>query len=222
MFSQDLFDPESLRRLLFLIPAFLLSLTIHEFAHGWMAWRLGDDTAKRMGRVSLNPLVHLDLVGTLALVLTGLIGWAKPVPVNPWLFRRKGRDMILVSLAGPLSNAAMAILFALMAKAVLISGFDVVSIVLDSGSASTVVTVLLTFLMLAVMLNIALAVFNLIPIPPLDGFQVVSAFLPESVDHFLRRFQMVFFIALFVLVYKGFFSRIIFYFSDKIHQFMFG
>ncbi len=156
----------------------LFSLTIHESAHGWMAWRMGDDTAMRMGRVSLNPLVHIDPIGTLVIPLIQifgpagipLLGWAKPTPVGAHNFRKLAQGHVLVAGAGPVSNVALAIIFTGML-------FAVVRMGLVQGPEDV------PFLILAigVQMNVALALFNLVPLPPLDGSWVTSWGLPRSI-----------------------------------------
>lgn len=151
-----------LHPLAFLIVAIILltSLTIHEFAHAWMADRLGDPTARSQGRLSLNPLVHLDWLGTAMLLLIGF-GWGKPVPVDAYNFRSPRRDMVLVAAAGPLSNLLLALLLAFVAGHLLHGGW------------------LAAALALAVQTNILLAIFNLLPIGPLDGSRVLGGLLPK-------------------------------------------
>jgi Zn-dependent protease len=154
----------------------LFSLTVHEMAHAWTADRLGDPTARLLGRVSLNPLVHADPIGTflfpLIAMLFGvpLIGWAKPVPVSVRRLRRERRDYVLVAAAGPASNLIMAFLAALLLTIVPVS-----PVVLGEGNVSAPVATLLS---LAVRLNVLLAIFNMLPIPPLDGGNVLSGLLP--------------------------------------------
>ncbi|MDR1109463.1 MAG: site-2 protease family protein [Deltaproteobacteria bacterium] len=186
------------------IPAILLALTIHECAHAWMAWKKGDDTAMMMGRISLNPLAHLDLLGTLAMVVTGFIGWAKPVPVNGRNFRNLRQDMALVALAGPLANIALAALAFLtlwlaLRNMALVAGF------LPSGIYSP----LMGFAARSMATNIAFAVLNLIPVPPLDGFNVLSMFLSRQAIDFCQRYQMVFMMALVIFVAAGPFGDIV-------------
>jgi len=176
-----------LRGVMNLVPL-LLSLTVHEFAHAWSAYRLGDDTARRLGRLSLNPLVHADLIGTIllpflmALIPGGILfGWAKPVPVDPSRFRRGIRmstGMMLTAAAGPLANVVLAVvltmtlaLLARFAPGVLDgdSGLRVLLVggTIGGGSFEGLIA-----------LNVVLAIFNLIPVPPLDGSRIVHGLLP--------------------------------------------
>ncbi|MFN3337105.1 MAG: site-2 protease family protein [Thermomicrobium sp.] len=146
--------------------AFVVAITIHEFAHAWTALRLGDDTAARLGRVTLNPLAHLDPIGSLGLLMIVFlgfgIGWGRPVPVNPNRLRWGHRGMALTALAGPLSNVIVALAFALPYR-------------LGFPAAPEVVT---TFVQRLVLVNLLLAAFNLIPIPPLDGLKILLGILP--------------------------------------------
>ncbi len=156
--------------LLLLAPGILFALTIHEYAHGWVADRLGDPTARIAGRLTLNPLSHLDPLGTLMLFLVHF-GWAKPVPVDPSFLRNPKRDMMWISLAGPAANVASAVLLGWVVRLL-------VGIGLHAG-------VLLVILQYGVMINVVLAVFNLIPIPPLDGSKILMGLLPpEQAFHF--------------------------------------
>ena len=149
----------------------LLSLSVHEWAHAWMAMRLGDDTATRLGRLTLNPLAHIDPIGTVLLPLCGVpFGWAKPVPIDPLRFDRSvtmTRGVALVALAGPLSNFALAAL-----SAALLAGVAAVSLAPHPG--------LVRLLYSCAVINAALGLFNLFPIPPLDGARVAEAFVPEG------------------------------------------
>jgi Zn-dependent protease len=146
------------------IPVVLFALTIHEFAHGWVALRLGDSTALDSGRLTLNPASHLDVAGTIMLMF-GPMGWAKPVPVNPYNLGNPRRDIIFVSLAGPVSNILCA----------LVLGFGMK---LLFGSPSGYSSTMILFLQLVLQVNLGLAMFNLLPVTPLDGSKVVMGFLP--------------------------------------------
>ena len=154
-----------------LIPL-ILSLTVHEFAHAWTAWRLGDDTASRAGRLTLNPLAHIDPIGTVLLPLLGIpFGWAKPVPINPARFRRSikmSTGVMLTAAAGPLSNVVLAVLCTV--------GFG---LLLRFSPDFAVANVgIRGLLMIMIQLNVALAIFNMIPIPPLDGSRVLDGLMP--------------------------------------------
>ena len=174
----------------------LFSLTIHEMAHAWTADRLGDPTARLLGRVSLNPLVHADLIGTvvfpLVALLSGvpLIGWAKPVPVNIRRLRHDRRDYVLVAAAGPASNLVLAFAAA-----------TVMSLVArDAVGAMNVPVPLASLLVRAVQINLLLAVFNMIPIPPLDGGNVLSGLLPRGLAARFDQLRPYGFMLLYALV----------------------
>jgi Zn-dependent protease len=182
----------SLLNELYILPILLFSVVIHEVSHGLMALRCGDPTAKERGRITLNPIPHIDLVGSIivplfSLLATGriFIAWAKPVPVNPMNFRHQRRDDILVSVVGPLSNLLMALLCAICAI-VFVNG----SAYLGSGLSPAAADGLNFFVKMfygGVYLNVILAVFNLIPVPPLDGSHVVASLLPERAGNQYRQ-----------------------------------
>lgn len=157
------------------IVPFMLAITVHEFSHGLSAYYLGDDTAKRAGRLTLNPLAHVDIMGLLFLIITRLFGWAKPVPVNYGkLYQKTKYGPAIVAVAGPLSNLILAILSSIALKYLytvpLVQGSLAVKILLPVAG----------MLRLSVSINVALFIFNLIPIPPLDGSRIVSNFLPYN------------------------------------------
>lgn len=169
------------------LPA-LLCITIHELCHGLVAYKLGDDTAKRAGRLTLNPLKHIDLFG-LVMMIAFRFGWAKPVPVDMRKLRHPKRGMALVALAGPVSNLLLAI--------VLLFLYGVLYIPLMNGKVGEVV---LELLVTGGYLSCALAVFNMIPIPPLDGSKVLFSFLPDEIYRKILRYERYFMILLFALV----------------------
>ncbi len=166
----------------YLFPAVLIALTFHEYAHAYVAYRLGDPTAKMMGRLTLNPLKHIDLLGLLAFILFKF-GWAKPVPVNPSNFRNPVRDSALVAIAGPAMNIVIAFVSYALIKWIPVGG--------SVGE----------LLKWNVWINLILAVFNLIPLPPLDGWRVASIFFPRLM--FDRKLETYGFIALLLLVFLG-------------------
>lgn len=149
-------------------PAILFCLTIHEYAHGLIALRLGDPTAKYAGRLTLNPFKHLDLIGTISLFLFRL-GWAKPVPINPMYFKNPKRDILLSSLAGPGANFLAAIIF----------GFIIRFLNINYAGNNFLAIIIIMFFYF----NLILAVFNLIPIPPLDGSKILYYLLPQSMAY---------------------------------------
>jgi len=176
------------------IPAILLALTFHEYAHGKVAYLLGDPTPKYQGRLTLNPLAHLDILGTLLLLVAGF-GWAKPVQVNPYYFqmdRRKG--MMLVALAGPLINLVLAYLAAVVLQVSVYRGLNEPFI--------------LTFLHLSVMYNVVLAVFNLLPLPPLDGSRVLAGLVSRQSAGYLYQLESVGPLILLLLVATGIVGKI--------------
>ncbi|HSN14928.1 MAG TPA: site-2 protease family protein [Anaeromyxobacteraceae bacterium] len=160
------------RRAIMLFVPLILSLAVHEFAHAWTAWRLGDDTAARAGRLTLNPLAHADLIGTIVLPLLGVpFGWAKPVPIDPTRFRKDvsmGTGMAVTAAAGPAANVILAI--AVTVVYALLGRFLPDALASENGLHALLVT--------AIFLNVNLALFNLIPVPPLDGSRIVDGFMP--------------------------------------------
>ncbi len=152
--------------------AFLVAITVHECAHAWTSDRLGDPTAKLMGRLTLNPFAHLDLLGTL-MILFAPFGWAKPVQVDPFNLRNPRRDEALISLAGPAANIITAVVFSIFLQ--IMSAFTIGLL-----STSLIFALITTFIKLIIIYNVNLALFNLIPIHPLDGFAVVHGLLSEK------------------------------------------
>jgi len=160
-------------QLLIQIPILLLTLTIHEFSHGYVAYMLGDDTAKRAGRLTLNPISHIDPIGLLMLFIVR-IGWAKPVPVNPYNFKNQKRDMAITAAAGPVSNFVMAILLSIVFNLLKAANPNLLF------TGSVISQFLLSMLVYAILINLALGIFNLIPIPPMDGSKILGGFLSDE------------------------------------------
>ena len=179
---------------------FFFAVIIHEYAHGWVAWKLGDSTARFMGRLTLNPIAHIDPVGTiflpLILIMTHspvLFGWAKPVPVDFFNLNNPKRDMIWVGLAGPAANIIFAIVLALLLK---------IPLLMVSPLAVSVITIAITA-------NLVLAVFNLLPIPPLDGSRIAMGLLPYNLGVEYAKIEPYGFIIIFALLWMGFINTII-------------
>ncbi len=177
-----------------LAPPILFALSFHEFAPGYVAWRYGDPTARNMGRLTLNPLAHLDPIGTLMLFLVHF-GWAKPVPVDVRYLKNPRQDMLWIALAGPASNMLLA----------LISGLIIRYIGTHSMAIHdfTPVSILKIMLIYSLKINLALAVFNLIPVPPLDGGRILRGLLPRRYDPMLDNLERTGPMALMVLIVLG-------------------
>lgn len=174
--------------LIYRLPALLLAITVHEYAHGRVAYHFGDATAKWHGRLTLNPLRHLDPIGTITLLLFGF-GWAKPVPVNPYNFRDYRSGMLWVSFAGPLANFALAFISMILIFLPLRLGLYW--------------TPYFQFMETLAVFNILLGIFNLIPVPPLDGSKILMALAPGSVGGFFRQIEPFAPVLLMVLIFSG-------------------
>ncbi|HEY7783236.1 MAG TPA: site-2 protease family protein [Pyrinomonadaceae bacterium] len=193
----------------------LFAISAHEAAHAWMSNRFGDDTARLLGRITLNPNAHIDPIGTLLIPIVGfilgniggaaaripLIGWGKPTPVNPLRWRNKSLANVMVSAAGIMANLFIAICAFVIIKVLLMTGW----FALIPESFREPVTLFLEFLLT---MNISLAVFNLLPFPPLDGSKILETFLPESMQPLLATMEQYGFIILMILIYVGFFGAI--------------
>ena len=185
----------------------LFSLTVHEAAHAWTADRLGDPTARLLGRISLNPVVHIDPVGTILFPLIAMftnlpiIGWAKPVPVNLRRFREPRRHFMLVAAAGPASNLVLAVAASAIWRVVGLSGAGI-----DGAPAESVLTMLL---LMAIYINVLLALFNMIPVPPLDGGNVLAGLLPPRGAVVFERMRPWGFLILYGLMLSGVLSMLV-------------
>jgi len=179
-----------------LVPA-LLAITMHEVAHGYVAERFGDPTARLLGRLNLNPLRHLDPIGTIAIFVFGF-GWARPVPVNAGNLRRPKRDMIWVALAGPLTNLLLAVFSALLLRAI---GFLETTALGDGSMFLPIVKPLRMMAGFSLYINVLLGVFNLVPLPPLDGGRILTGILPEKQALMVSRLEPFGFVLILFLVF---------------------
>lgn len=197
-------NPGSLFMLLASAPGVLIAITFHEFAHGYVAYKLGDNTAKNEGRLSLNPLAHLDPIGTLMLLFAGF-GWGKPVQVNPANYTRKismEKGEAIVSAAGPIMNIILAFVFSLIYCALYkFAGTAFLS--------STVVGVIMILISATISTNVGLGVFNLIPLPPLDGSKIIMPFLPYKAKEWFTNNEQIFYLIFVVLWITGIAGTII-------------
>lgn len=192
---------DQLSTLIYSIPALLIALTLHEFAHGWVSDKLGDPTPRRNGRLSLNPLRHLDPLGTLSLFLFHF-GWAKPVMVNPNYYQNKKQGMVNVAMAGPMMNFLLAFI-SIFAYYGIIKMLRIGLIPMHSGIITSIFDYLLEFLPFLLSYNLGLGIFNLIPIPPLDGSKFLNALLPEQLYFSIMRYERYFAPILILLLYTG-------------------
>ncbi len=186
-------------------------LPVHEYAHARMAYKLGDDTAKKMGRLTLNPVAHIDWIGAALLILFGF-GWAKPVPVNPYRFdnqAKRKRGMALTALAGPLSNIAVAMISIFIMR--IVACFSM------SYSTANLIYFALTWLFT---INITLAVFNLLPIYPLDGSRILGGILPNKWNEFMAKNSQIISIVAMIVLVTGVLDPVINFFSDGLSGFM--
>ena len=191
----------TIQQLILSAPPLLFALTCHELAHGYVAWKLGDPTAKEQGRLTMNPLKHLDPLGVLAFFIMK-IGWAKPVPVDPRYFRNPQQGMLLTALAGPVANILLAIVSAVLVK---ILG----AIPVSSHLMYNLIKPIYDMMLVSVWINVMLAVFNFLPIPPLDGSKVLMGILPPEQAMGYARLEPYGFIILLVLFYMGIIGKVI-------------
>lgn len=196
-------DTNALLSLLLSLPAVLIAITFHEFAHGFAADKLGDDTPRRQGRLNLNPLSHLDPVGTVMLIFAGF-GWGKPVEINSRNFNRNVKMSVgeaIVAAAGPLMNFILAIVFGII--------YAVVWKFTPSFIATHVGSIVVILLRSCILVNIGLGIFNLIPLPPLDGSKIIGGFLPYNVRNWFERYYQIFYIVFVIIWVTGIAGMII-------------
>lgn len=170
----------------------LISLTFHEVAHGYSAHLLGDDTAKNAGRLTLNPIKHVDIMGLICLILLRF-GWAKPVPINPYNFQNRKTGTLLVSFAGPMTNLALAAVFG--------------RVFVWTASFNYYFSL---FLLLFVHINVGLAIFNLLPLPPLDGSKIAASLLPDKVESLFYRYERYLYVIVLIMYFTGIIAKILY------------
>ncbi len=192
----------------YLIKALVLftAVPVHECAHAWVAEKMGDDTGRKQGRITLNPFAHLTLWGSLMMILVGF-GWGKPVMVDSRNFKNPKKGMVLTSLAGPASNFIMAFLSMIVYK---------VLAFLSYAKDSSTLDMMATVFVYITLINISLAVFNFLPIPPLDGSKIFNAILPEKWYFTIMKYENFIFIALIILVYSGLLDAPLSFLQDKV------
>lgn len=198
----DIFTREGLIAFLYTLPALLISLSIHEFAHAWMAYKQGDVTQKIRGRLSLDPFKHIDPMGFLCIALFG-VGWGKPVMVDDRNFKNRAKGTMLTALAGPVSNLLLALFLTIVLKILIMVGL------LNTVATATVGSVLLKMFMYTIQFNIIFGIFNLIPLPPLDGSKVLSYFLPQKLRGMMYTLERYSFIIILIIFCTNIASYII-------------
>ena len=210
-----MFGPELIAQLVIYMVVLIFAISAHEAAHAWMSNKFGDDTARMLGRVTLNPLAHTDPIGTLLIPIAGfilghmggaaaaipLIGWGKPTPVNPLRWRNKDLANVMVSGAGIMANLTIGIVTLIVIKVIQLTG-------IGSSIPESLVSPIEMFLSFSLLMNVSLAIFNLLPFPPLDGSKILETFLPSSFQPILRVMEQYGFMILMALMYIGFFSAI--------------
>lgn len=189
----NIFSQSGLVSFLYTLPALLLSLSIHEFAHSYVAYKLGDKSQKALGRLTLDPFKHIDPIGFLCIALIGF-GWGRPVLIDDRNFKNRAKGTMLVSLAGPASNLILAILFTIILKILIATG--AISVVATSSIAS----ILFNMFILTIQFNVVFSVFNMLPIPPFDGSKVLHYFLPYKYKNIMYTLQKYSFVIILVLV----------------------
>ena len=201
-FFSSLFNLEYWIYMLMSLPAILFALSMHELAHGWVSYKLGDPTPKMQGRLTLNPMAHLDLVGTLFLIFLHF-GWAKPVQINSKYYKHPRTDIVLVSLAGVTMNFILAIL-----SAAIFAGFEKYFGMPNLNSPSHLYDIFMMMIYYGVLINIGLGVFNLLPIPPLDGSKVLFSVLPYRFYNFILKYEQYGMFILLILMVTNVLSAI--------------
>lgn len=202
-----MFHGTDIRIMLFRLPIIFLAITVHEYAHAYAALKMGDYTAKAAGRLSMNPIKHMDFLGALSMLIFGF-GWAKPVPINPYNFRDKKKGTVIVSLAGPIANILMAFIGAIIYGLFIKFNFGL----FNDDFAKTFYGLFGQL----IILNVSLAIFNFIPIPPLDGSKVFGALLPAKYYFKMMQYERYSLIILLLLLWTGIIQVILNFFVTPI------
>lgn len=192
----NIFSREGLISFLYFLPVLLICLSVHEYAHAYTAYKLGDKRQKALGRMTLNPLAHIDLWGFVCIMLLGF-GWGKPVLVDDSNFKNRAKGNMLTALAGPVSNLILAVLFTGILKICMMTGVVDLAISTTSGSIIT------NMLVLAIQFNVVFGVFNLIPIPPFDGSKVLFYFLPQKFKGIMYTLEHYSFYIIIIFIITG-------------------
>lgn len=211
------------------LPVLLMAFSVHETAHGYIAYKLGDPTARSLGRLTLNPIKHIDPIGFICMMLFH-VGWAKPVPINTRYFKNPKRDMAISGAAGPLSNLALAIIHLILLRVVMslvVNTYndEAVTFFLNGGKGSlsfTLISLVVYLLYLGIIMNISLAIFNLIPIPPFDGSRIFYAFLPTNLYFKVMKYERVIMIVMLLLFATGLLSGPLSWLLDKVEYGLFA
>jgi len=205
LFGNDLMS------MIYMVPILLLSIAIHECSHAYVAYKLGDRAQKLQGRMTLDPFVHMDLLGFISIMLVGF-GWGKPVYVDDTNFKNKSKDNMLVSIAGPLSNLALAFSLTIILKISIIIYPNLLNLL----NSTAIGTIVLTMFMLSIQFNVIFAVFNMLPFPPFDGSKVLSHFLPYKARQVMLSLERYSFYIIMILFVTGFYRYMINPFVDGI------
>lgn len=200
---------ELLFNLLLSVPAALISLSVHESAHGYVSYKLGDPTARNLGRITLNPFKHFDLMGFICMVLFH-VGWAKPVPVNPRYYKNPRRDMAITAAAGPISNLIMAFIG--------VVGYELISLITfrEANVMYYFCYTLFLFFMVFAQLNVFLALFNLIPVPPFDGSRIAYIFLPTKWYFGIMKYERYIMLAVILVICLGWIDAPLSFLSNSV------
>ena len=206
-------DTGYLIQLLLMIPVVILSLSVHESAHGYVSYKLGDPTARNLGRITLNPLKHFDLIGFICMIFFR-VGWAKPVPVNARYYKNPRKGMALTAAAGPLSNLLLAVIGVLCSEIT-----NLVALKLHlTGAAYDAGYIVWLFFRLLAWSNISLAIFNLIPVPPFDGSRILYVFLPPKYYFGIMKYERIIMIVVLALFVFDFFDKPLAFLTDAVYS----